>query len=1063
MRPIKLTMQAFGSYGQKTEIDFSGLRQNLFLITGDTGAGKTTIFDAIVFALYGEASSGSNKKDGAELQSQYGSGGLQPYVELEFEENGSTGMELYTVRRSPRHVRPKKRGIGMMEVSGTVSLLMPDGTEYPQKEADRKLEELLGLTKGQFMQVAMIAQGEFMELLRARSDEKKIIFRKLFQTEFYQNLTEKLAGKRREKQGEIGRIRTICQTEAAHITLPENYERAEELEQRKSRILTADRLSITDLESLMEELELLCTTLSSRQKELEERGTEASGKRDADREAVLHGKNQLRYFQQKAQAEKVLAEYQKNETTRQEQTRRISQIRQASEIRQVYLQWQEAVQRRKEIETALRRQQEKLPGLEQDRKRAGEAEAQAEAAFQQAVEQHSRITQKVEKGLEVLKRRGQAQTELETAEKQVQKLEKSFDEKQEYLESLAEQQEIWKKEEETLRNVDTQVALWTVQTEEADGITDSLKKIKRLEKEWKTARKKKTESQNTYENSRRNFLLCNAEYLKQQTAFLDAQAGLLAREKLKPGQPCPVCGSLTHPAPCRDQKIEDILTREELEALQQEVHELQKAQEKSASQAEVCKELEEEKKQVLQQEQESLWMRMEKSMLTPPENMDLEKAELYLTDWKAELEKTGEDLRKKQKRWKLLKDQLEESMCQKQISEKQLLQIREQLAKQKAERKGCRVRLEELKQESTYATEEAARQQLETSDVQKKEKETAFRSARKLAQEAEASQKQARVLVEQYEQNLPKRSAEEQEKAQGYQDLLKERGIREEEWKLVAQQYTLAEAEEMQQQLNHEKAAADTARQLKEAAEKEIQDVKLPDLELLEQQRMQSEEQLNKVRSELEQCRNLNQTNRRAWENLKANQENRGKVVEDYARIDRLYQLLSGNVTGARMDIETFVQRYYLEHILIAANRRFREMSGGQYELRMYQLDKAGEGKNHGLDLMVYSTVTGKEREVRTLSGGESFMAALSLALGMADQIQQSCASIHLDMMFIDEGFGSLDEHSRNQAVRVLKRMAGGSKLIGMISHVTELKQEVEEQLVVTKDREGSRAVWSGR
>ena len=135
-------------------------------------------------------------------------------------------------------------------------------------------------------------------------------------------------------------------------------------------------------------------------------------------------------------------------------------------------------------------------------------------------------------------------------------------------------------------------------------------------------------------------------------------------------------------------------------------------------------------------------------------------------------------------------------------------------------------------------------------------------------------------------------------------------------------------------------------------------------------------------------------------------------------------------------------------------------MSAGQYELRMFRLEKAGEGKNHGLDLMVYSTVTGKEREIRTLSGGESFMAALSLALGIADQIQQSCAAIHLDMMFIDEGFGSLDEHSRNQAVRVLKRMAGGSKMIGMISHVTELKQEVEEQLLVTKDQEGSHARW---
>lgn len=140
--------------------------------------------------------------------------------------------------------------------------------------------------------------------------------------------------------------------------------------------------------------------------------------------------------------------------------------------------------------------------------------------------------------------------------------------------------------------------------------------------------------------------------------------------------------------------------------------------------------------------------------------------------------------------------------------------------------------------------------------------------------------------------------------------------------------------------------------------------------------------------------------------------------------LDTLYRMASGNVSGARMDLETYVQRYYLEKILQSANCRFYEMSAGQFELRMYELEKAGEGKNRGLDLMVYSNVTGKEREVRTLSGGESFMAALSLALGMADQIQESSSAIRLDMMFIDEGFGSLDEHSRSQAVRVLQKMA---------------------------------------
>lgn len=214
------------------------------------------------------------------------------------------------------------------------------------------------------------------------------------------------------------------------------------------------------------------------------------------------------------------------------------------------------------------------------------------------------------------------------------------------------------------------------------------------------------------------------------------------------------------------------------------------------------------------------------------------------------------------------------------------------------------------------------------------------------------------------------------------------------------------------------------------------------------------------ARARLDEARSYYKTDAAVYESLKPVMEERGKIMEEHRRLDELYNLLSGNVTGSRMDIETYVQRCYLERILYAANRRFDEMSAGQFELRMFDIDKAGKGKNRGLDLMVYSTVTGKEREVRTLSGGESFMAALCLALGMADQIQESAASVNLDMMFIDEGFGSLDEHSRDKAVRVLQEMAGGSRLIGIISHVTELKQEIEDQLIVRKDEEGSHVRW---
>ena len=276
----------------------------------------------------------------------------------------------------------------------------------------------------------------------------------------------------------------------------------------------------------------------------------------------------------------------------------------------------------------------------------------------------------------------------------------------------------------------------------------------------------------------------------------------------------------------------------------------------------------------------------------------------------------------------------------------------------------------------------------------------------------------------------------------------------------MTESYDKADRQQFEEKIRQYQSKLSAAGKQKTVAEKAIDGRVKPDMEQLCSEQNVAEAAWKKEQALYERYAEMYKTNHRVCEALMPKMAERSKIMEEHRRLDDLYNLLAGKVTGARMDIETYVQRYYLERILYAANRRFGEMSAGQFELRMCDITKAGEGRNRGLDLMVYSNVTGKEREVCTLSGGESFMAALSLALGMADQIQQSSSAIHLDMMFIDEGFGSLDSQSRDQAVRVLQQMAGGSKLIGIISHVSELKQEIEDQLIVSKDEEGSSARW---
>ena len=271
MRPLTLEMQAFGSYGDRTKIDFRKPSQNLFLITGDTGSGKSTIFDAIAFALYGEASSTANKKSGTELQSQFATAGAEPYVELKFCE-GTEESGVYTVRRVPRHVRPLKRGSGEKEQSESVTLIMPDEIVYSQKETNQKIIDIVGLNKGQFMQVAMIAQGEFMELLRAKSDEKKVIFRKLFHTEKYEKIANELGDRKRKLDAEIATIRTKFHAKAENADIPEAFEEAEALLALKKKMQQADAKA-PEMERFLELMQQLCQYLKEEGKKKKKEAT----------------------------------------------------------------------------------------------------------------------------------------------------------------------------------------------------------------------------------------------------------------------------------------------------------------------------------------------------------------------------------------------------------------------------------------------------------------------------------------------------------------------------------------------------------------------------------------------------------------------------------------------------------------------------------------------------------------------------------------------------------------------------------------------------------------------
>lgn len=1060
MRPLRLTMQAFGSYGKRTVIDFEQTNQNLFLITGDTGAGKTTIFDAIVFALYGEASSGMNKKNGTELQSQYVGPGVEPFVELVFSEAAGDGREEYTVRRVPRHFRPLKRGTGMKEESESVALTMPDGSEYPQKETDRKLEEIVGLTKSQFMQVAMIAQGEFMELLRAKSDDKKMIFRKLFHTELYAKIVEELGKRRKGKQQEIAQIRTVCQTEVSHVDVPEDYEQAEELKELKKRIASSDRLSVVGMERLLEGLERLCGILKERCGQAQKEYDAADRNHLEKRDAYTAGVQLLKRFDELEQAEQELAACASKEDEVRETEEKVQRISGAYEIQAVFQRYMDAVRTAENTRKNLSEQEAAIPVLTEAGKEAQREAEAAEEGLGREIRKFTQVSERVQKSMEIFSRIRQVKEETAFAQAECRRTEQEAEKAQRKVQSLEESERQWRSQAEDLSESEITRERWQSECAKADEIGQDIAAAKASAKEVQAQRNAADQAKKSFAEASVIYETRNQEYETMRRTFLNEQAGLIAREQLRPGAPCPVCGSLDHPNPCEIREEHKDLSREALDAAEREVGRLRERQEKAASAAQSASILLEEKENSLTEALRRLRQKLSENLPDHAEVKTLGQAEEKLGSWKESLRREGDRLAENIQTLKKLRGYLlgidEKKAALKTAAE----QASQKAVDAKTTFAAKQTELEHLETSRDYQSEEEAETALAKAEKERKNAEAVSRAARRKAQQAESARTKADALISRYKSELPVQDEECGKRKDSYEKIMEEKDLSEAEWKELTEKYTREDAAAFQGRAEAWQKRKTAAMSRRDSAKAAIGGQDRPVPEELKNAAETAEKELKDAQARLEEARSYYKTNASVYDSLKPVMEERGKIMEEHRRLDDLYNLLSGNVTGSRMDIETYVQRCYLERILCAANRRFEEMSAGQFELRMFDIDKAGKGKNRGLDLMVYSTVTGKEREVRTLSGGESFMAALCLALGMADQIQESAASVNLDMMFIDEGFGSLDEHSRDKAVRVLQEMAGGSRLIGIISHVTELKQEIEDQLIVTKNEEGSHVRW---
>lgn len=909
MRPLKITMSAFGPYAGEVTLDMQKLgKSGIYLITGDTGAGKTTIFDAISYALYGEAS--GNYRENTTLRSKYASADTPTFVELEFEYNN----EIYKINRNPEYPRPNKRGEGFTKQSANAELVMPDGSVITKiKEVNAKVEEIIGINKNQFSQIAMIAQGDFRKLLNCETNERSKIFRKIFKTEPYHNIEIKLSSlfnelKRNREKEKSGIEQYINQLKCnENDTLSLELERAksgdvliEDVIKLAGEIINKDTLEYTktqkNIESINEEIEKINSNIKLY--ENQEATKKAYAEASAKLEELKTKRNDCEkaYKSAEAQGERL-----------DDLTRKINLIN------------------------------SKMPKYDELK------------SLENSINER---TQSFEKSNNLLKLKQQ----------EITLLEKEIDEKSKALEEV--------------KGADLLVQKLTAQKEEIKKKAEALKELKTEIDRCKTEQKNLKNAQSFAKSALDEYGALENEYNQIYIAFFNEQAGIIADE-LKDGEPCPVCGSTSHPNLAR--KSENAPSQADVESAQNLVKKAQEKADKARDTASALKSRFDEIAANVKSAAKKLFGTDDNVFDNYNSNINALKKEYDCT--LALLKTANEKLNLYQK------------------LDKEIPKIQE---KQKS-----------LSDEiSTLNTQKAS-------------------------DEAFISENTKRVTS--IKSELDFKSA----------DLAKDKL---KEYTNLSNDIKNA-IEKSKNDFDDIKSKYDTQKGTKASLENALKEFKEIDLASLNEKSLKLNEYKKDIDKTAKSLYSRIESNKLLVDNISKKRDILKGYDDKYVWLKALSETANGDISGKeKITLETFVQMTYFDSIIRKANIRLLTMSDGQYEL-VRRSDAETLKKNEGLALDVIDHFNGSSRSVSTLSGGESFMASLCLALGLSDEIQSSNGGIKLDTMFVDEGFGSLDGEALDRALSALTSLSQGNRLVGIISHVDALRDRIDNKIVITKDR----------
>ena len=988
MRPTELIISAFGPYAGEVTLDMASLGdRGLYLITGDTGAGKTTLFDAIAFALYGNASGDSRKP--RMLRSKYARPDARTYVEMGFSYSGKE----YRVRRNPEYMRTKQRGEGETREKPDAQLHMPDGRLVTgDKAVTAEVEGLLGLNREQFSQIAMLAQGSFSRLLSGRTEDRGIIFREIFKTKPYQLFQEKLKDRAKGLYGRYADSRKSMEQYAGGV-ITEGH--SEELKLRWKEVPQGS------LEALLEVLDQLI-------------GADEAQQQGKDRAMAL---------------------------VRDEMA--------ALGMELGKMQGDAAVCR--DMAAAADVLRENMPVLEQAKVRY-EREKERQADRDGLIGTVTRM----EENLKTYDRFDSLQENLKACRKETESLEKRLGQA-----ALEERQ--WKERNdsdekilESLRQAGEEYQAALTAGERLGEYSGRIGLLAEELAQYGQERKKLEAARERYRAAGEESRRADDAYREMYQRFLDNQAGILA-SRLTEGQPCPVCGSVAHPAPARYLEEGNEAAKDKVDRLKAAAEEKDKAaarlsleagrlagsldtryeRMKQQIDAEVATWKEDWQKRIRQAEADAAALASETGDVRQGRRYFLEQWELMMGQLKGQLERQAaaqkEKIREKKKRKEdkeavegrrdLGRQSLEEASERKQQAQKML-------AESQAKERELESRLKEMESSLPYENRKAAQAELAEKKAFLAGLEKAFKEAEESYNRISRRVSDAQARLEALRGRMAEKDAEGRESA----------------GEEIAGRETAEEDRDPAKGPDTMLPGGMDVRTAMEHLEARMQENR--------QHQSEARERLTGLEQEKSRLHHRLETNRMARERISEQKASMEEIQKEWTWVKALSDTAAGEVGGKeKITLETYAQMAYFERIIARANTRFMVMSGGQYELKRCT-EEDNRGKN-GLGLNVIDHYNGTERSVKTLSGGESFQASLSLALGLSDEIQSAAGGIRLDTLFVDEGFGSLDEDTLNLAMKSLGDLAEGRRLVGIISHVGELKERIQHQIVVVKDKTG--------